>query len=147
MKVSAALTYATVGSNDVERAKQFYDALFDSIGVGVLWRHPNGGSVYGVSPEQWYFGIIGPLDDQPMRPASWPAVGIKLDSIEAVDFLHAKALALGAAEKFGPPAKRGPKELGYYASYIEDLDGNILCLHYLDPVLPWPGPDGLQPWY
>ena len=34
--------YTMVGSNDLPRAKQFYDDLFGSLGVGTLMEFPNG---------------------------------------------------------------------------------------------------------
>ena len=43
----AKVTYTTVGSNKLEEAKKFYDALMESIGVPAIADHPSGGRIYG----------------------------------------------------------------------------------------------------
>ena len=45
----AALVYATVGSNRLDDAKAFYDALLGSAGIKPVFEHPSGGRVYGAS--------------------------------------------------------------------------------------------------
>ena len=40
----AIQTYATVGSNDLERAKAFYTALLGSAGITPMFPHPSGGT-------------------------------------------------------------------------------------------------------
>ena len=43
----ATLGYCTVGSNSLEKAKVFYDALLGAAGMTSLFEHPSGGRVYG----------------------------------------------------------------------------------------------------
>ena len=45
----AALVYATVGSNQLDVAKAFYDALLGSAGIKPVYGHPSGGRVYGAN--------------------------------------------------------------------------------------------------
>ena len=54
----AKVTYTTVGSNKLEEAKKFYDALMESIGVPAIADHPSGGRVYGGADHM--FGVLGP---------------------------------------------------------------------------------------
>jgi hypothetical protein len=42
-----ALTYCAVGSNRLEDAKRFYDALLGLAGLAPAFEHPSGGRVYG----------------------------------------------------------------------------------------------------
>ncbi|MDB5711160.1 MAG: Glyoxalase/bleomycin resistance protein/dioxygenase [Sphingomonas bacterium] len=39
--------YALLGSNDMDRARNFYDALFGTIGVGRLMEFPTGATAWG----------------------------------------------------------------------------------------------------
>ena len=41
--------YTLVGSNDLEKAKAFYDALFDTVGVKRLMEFPTGGCAWGAA--------------------------------------------------------------------------------------------------
>ncbi len=38
---------AMFGSNDIEKAKRFYDAVLGTIGVGIMMEHGSGGRIYG----------------------------------------------------------------------------------------------------
>ena len=58
------LGYATVGSNKLEEAKKFYDALFSPEGVAPAFEHPSGGRVYG-KDGNLFFGVLGPYDKKP----------------------------------------------------------------------------------
>ena len=40
----AVLGYCTVGSNRLEEAKTFYDALLGSAGISLMFEHPSGGN-------------------------------------------------------------------------------------------------------
>lgn len=40
------LSYATVGSNKLKEAKQFYDELLGLVGMEALLEHPSGGRIY-----------------------------------------------------------------------------------------------------
>ena len=56
----AKITYCTVGSNDLEAAKAFYDELLGSIGMKPLFEHPSGGRLW--SGDAGLFGVLGPHD-------------------------------------------------------------------------------------
>ena len=114
------MSYSTVGSNKLEEAKAFYDALLGSIGMKKAFDHPSGGRLYrgaGV-----IFGVLGPYDGKPATVGNGSMSGFAFDSHEAVDAFHAKALELGGTDE-GAPGLRGP---GAYFAYFRDLDGNKL---------------------
>ena len=118
----AALNYFTVGSNKLEEAKAFYDALLGSIGMSPAFEHPSGGRLYrgkGIG----MFGVLGPYDKNPACIGNGSMAGFKFDTAEEVDAFHAKALELGGANE-GDPGERVP---GAYFAYFRDLDGNKLC--------------------
>ena len=117
------LGYSTVGSNKLDQAKAFYDALWATVGVKKVFDHPSGGCIYGQPGSM--FGVLGPYDGKPASVGNGSMVGVGLDSREQVDAFHAKALQLGGADE-GAPGERGP---GAYFAYFRDLDGNKLCAY------------------
>lgn len=114
------LGYMTLGTNDLQRAVAFYDALFAEIGAartfeferGVAWGKDHGAG----------FGILTPFDQQAATVGNGAMAAIACASAQEVDRLYHKALALGGADE-GAPAERWP---GFYAAYFRDLDGNKL---------------------
>ena len=120
------LAYATVGSNDLEKAKAFYDQLFAVAGLQKLFDHPAGGRIYGAGA--CMFAVLGPYDGQPATVGNGSMTGFMLTSHEQVDAFHAKALELGGACE-GPPGPRGAPNL--YFTYVRDLDGNKLCAYHM----------------
>lgn len=117
-----AVSYATVGSNRLDEAKDFYDALLGTIGLTGVFDHPSGGRIYG-SNGALNFGVLGPFDGKPATVGNGTMVAFKLDSPEEVAAFHAKALELGGTSE-GEPGDRAP---GFCFAYFRDLDGNKLC--------------------
>jgi len=122
----AALAYATVGSNRLEEAKAFYDALLGSAGIGALFEHPSGGRVYGKDGAP-NFAVLGPFNREPATVGNGAMFAFSFDSRAEVDAFHAKALALGGTDE-GAPGVRGPD---WYFAYFRDLDGNKLCAFHM----------------
>jgi catechol 2,3-dioxygenase-like lactoylglutathione lyase family enzyme len=117
----AKIGYSTVGSNRLEEAKAFYDALLGSIGMKPRFEHPSGGRLY--SGEAGLFGVLGPYDGKAATVGNGSMVGFSFDSTAEVDAFHAKALQLGGTDE-GAPGERAP---GAYFAYFRDLDGNKFC--------------------
>jgi catechol 2,3-dioxygenase-like lactoylglutathione lyase family enzyme len=124
------LTYAAVGSNNLEKAKVFYDALLGSIGVNKMFDHPSGGAIYG-SPKSM-FGVLGPYDGGKANVGNGSLSGFGLETRAKVAAFHAKALELGGTCE-GPPGLRGPDAANAYFAYVRDLDGNKLCAYKFGP--------------
>jgi catechol 2,3-dioxygenase-like lactoylglutathione lyase family enzyme len=118
----ASVTYFTVGSNSLDKAKTFYDALLGSIGMRGVFEHPTGGRLYRAKGGGM-FGVLGPYDGKSATIGNGTMGGFSFDTREEVDAFHAKALALGGANE-GDPGERGP---GVYFAYFRDPDGNKLC--------------------
>jgi len=93
-----SLGYATVGSNKLDQAKKFYDALFEPHGVKSAFEHPSGGRVYG-KDGKLFFGVLGPYDKKPATPGNGTMVALNLGSRDEVNAFHAKALELGGPTK------------------------------------------------
>ena len=116
--------YVTVGTNNLERSKQFYDNLFEELGARsffaneriVFWTVKDGASS---------FAIAKPYDEKEASVGNGNMVAIHVNSREQVDAIYAKAMELGATDE-GPPGERIPT---FYGAYIRDLDGNKLVFY------------------
>ena len=118
----ARVSYMTVGSNRLEEAKAFYDALLGSIGMAGVHEHASGGRLYR-GKGTGMFGVLGPYDGAAACVGNGVMGGFDFETREEVDAFHAKALDLGGTCE-GPPGERMP---GAYFAYFRDLDGNKLC--------------------
>jgi catechol 2,3-dioxygenase-like lactoylglutathione lyase family enzyme len=114
--------YVTLGTNDLPRAKAFYDALLGEIGIRRLMEFGNRGYAWGVAMDKPALGIMQPYDGKAATAGNGTMVAIAVDSRDKVDRVHAKALALGGKDE-GAVGSRGE---GFYAGYFRDLDGNKL---------------------
>jgi catechol 2,3-dioxygenase-like lactoylglutathione lyase family enzyme len=119
------LSYATVGSNNLEKAKAFYDALLGSIGMKRFLDHPSGGRLYG-QPGSGLFGVLGPHNKEPATVGNGTMFGFGLNSPAEVDAFYKKAIELGATDE-GAPGRRGGENSPAYFAYFRDLDGNKIC--------------------
>ena len=126
--------YATVGTNDLDRARGFYDALFGSIGAGRILELPHGFTLYGTSMGRPGVAVTRPYDGKPATVGNGTMVAIVMDSRDKVDAFHAKALELGGTTE-GAPGLRSPEGDGaFYGAYFRDLDGNKFCVFRIGPA-------------
>lgn len=113
--------YTTLGSNDLERAAAFYDALFASI-KGKRIMDLGSFIVWGNAPDKAAFSLCKPFNGQPATVGNGVMIALQMPEPATVDALYAKAIALGASDE-GPPGDRGDN---FYAGYFRDLDGHKL---------------------
>ena len=87
--------YVTVGSNDLEKARGFYDSLFGSIGAGRLMEFGENFTLYGVTWGVPGVAVCKPYNGDAATAGNGTMVALVLDSRDKVDAFHAKALELG----------------------------------------------------
>ena len=113
--------YVTLGTNDLQRAAKFYDAIaaeletprmmeFDTF---IAWGKPGGGA--GI-------GLTKPFDGNAASVGNGVMVALEAKDEAQVQRLYDIALANGGTCE-GPP---GPRGEGFYAGYFRDPDGNKL---------------------
>ena len=124
--------YTVVGTNDFDRARGFYDALFDIVGVSQLFASDRM-VMWSPSMEVPGFSIAKPADGQPATIGNGTMVAVAIDDRKKVDAVHAKALALGGQDE-GAPGIRGEDPDGFYGAYFRDLDGNKICAFKMGPA-------------
>lgn len=118
--------YTTLGVNDLERARTFYDAALAPLGGRRTLTYQR--SQYYGSPERGaMLGITLPFDGQDASVGNGVMVALSATSAAQVDAVHAAAIAAGASCE-GPPGQRMDN---FYGAYFRDLDGNKLCAFYM----------------
>jgi predicted lactoylglutathione lyase len=113
--------YVTLGTNDMEKAARFYDALLSELGAKRLM---DMGTfiAWGTGPGQPMLAITKPFDGNKATIGNGVMVALGTDSRAKVDAVYKKAMELGAKDE-GPV---GPRGEGFYAGYFRDPDGNKL---------------------
>ena len=117
-------SHIMVGSNDVERSRIFYDALFSDIGAkpgradekGVNYLH--NGALFMVRP---------PLNGGEATHGNGSTIGFTIDSPELVDAWHEAGVKHGGSSCEDPPGIRQGTFGPLYLGYLRDPDGNKLC--------------------
>src|SRR5207237_8064566 len=94
--------YVTLGSNDLDKARAYYDSLFGSIGAGRLMEFGENFTLYGVNWGVPGVAICTPNNGEAATAGNGNMVAIVLDSRDKVDALHAKALELGGTDEGAP---------------------------------------------
>jgi catechol 2,3-dioxygenase-like lactoylglutathione lyase family enzyme len=117
--------YITLGTNDLSRARAFYDALLAEMGVTRMMEFGERGSGWAAAMDKPMLCVMTPYDGNPATVGNGVMAGIAVESRELVDRIHRKALELGGADE-GPPGLRAVGGDGFYAAYFRDLDGNKL---------------------
>jgi len=127
--------YVTLGTNDLDRARAFYDALLAELGARRLMEFPeNGFTLYGTSFGKPGIAVTRPYNGEPAVAGNGNMAAIVVDAREKVDGLYAKAMALGASDE-GAPGLRSPEgPQAFYGAYFRDPDGNKLCVFRLGPA-------------
>jgi catechol 2,3-dioxygenase-like lactoylglutathione lyase family enzyme len=114
--------YATIGTNDFEKSRGFYDKVLAALG---------GKRSFASDRMQGYTSKAGamlavckPYDGGKAVPGNGNMLALAAPSRELVDKTYADALANGATDE-GAPGLRGDT---FYGAYFRDLDGNKICV-------------------
>jgi catechol 2,3-dioxygenase-like lactoylglutathione lyase family enzyme len=117
-------SHIMVGTNDLDRAKTFYDAVLGALGVPpgfvdrhrVFWRTPTG-----------VFSASLPIDGAPATFGNGSTVGFACADSAQADAWHAAGVANGGTTCEDPPGVREGSGGKMYLAYLRDPDGNKLC--------------------
>jgi catechol 2,3-dioxygenase-like lactoylglutathione lyase family enzyme len=117
-------SHIMVGTNDLDRAKSFYDAVLGAIGVPpatvdrhrIFYRTPTG-----------VFSVSLPIDGEPATIGNGSTIGFLCSSTDQADAWHAAGLANGGVSIEDPPGVREGAVGKLYLAYLRDPDGNKIC--------------------
>lgn len=126
--------YVTLGTDDLDRSRAFYDALFAELGASRLMELDGGFTLYGTGWGKPGVAVTRPYDGEPARAGNGNMVSLVVDGRDKVDRLHARALELGGSDE-GAPGLRGPEgDRAFYGAYFRDPDGNKFCVFRMGPA-------------
>lgn len=117
------LLYTTLGTNNLARARTFYDPTLATLGIAPIHE---GAEECGYGPKgrdavQLY--VTRPFDQKPANHGNGSMLALTAATRADVDSFHKAALAAGGTDE-GAPGLRYSAH--FYSCYVRDPDGNKL---------------------
>jgi catechol 2,3-dioxygenase-like lactoylglutathione lyase family enzyme len=119
-------SHVTIGSNDLPKAKGFYDSLLKPLGLVRRADYPEAVG-YGKPDGRAQVWILRPLDKQAASAGNGITIGLEAADRATVDAAYKAAMAAGGKDE-GGPGLRPHYHANYYAAYLRDPDGTKLCI-------------------
>ena len=119
-------SHVTVGSNDIPKAKAFYDGVGKALGLERLADYPNA-IAYGRAggrPQLW---VLNPADKNAATVGNGITIGLEASDRPAVDAAYKAGMSSGGRDE-GAPGLRKHYHPNYYGAYLRDPDGNKVCV-------------------
>jgi catechol 2,3-dioxygenase-like lactoylglutathione lyase family enzyme len=117
-------SHIMIGTNDLDRAKKFYDSVLGTLGVGPAV--VDGHRIFYITPKG-IFSVSKPIDGQPATAGNGGTIGFAAASSEQADAWHKAGVAAGGTTCEDPPGVRSGNSGKMYLAYLRDPDGNKLC--------------------
>ena len=129
--------YVTLGSDNMPRARVFYDELLGTVGAKRIMEfgdEAGGFTMWGVGFDKPGIAVTNPYNKAPAVAGNGNMSALAMGSRAKVDEVYAKALELGGTCE-GPPGVRGEEgPQAFYGAYFRDLDGNKLAAFCIGPA-------------
>ena len=126
--------YVTIGSNDLDKARNFYDALMPTLGAGRMFEFGDNFTMYGTGMGKPGLAVCKPYNGDEASVSNGNMTAIACATRAKVDAIHSRAMELGASDE-GAPGLRGEEgPQAFYGAYFRDLDGNKLCAFRIGPA-------------
>lgn len=117
-------SHVMIGTNDLDRAKKFYDATLGALGIGPAV--VDGHRIFYITPKG-VFSVSKPIDGKPATAANGGTIGFAAASSQQADAWHAAGIAAGGKTCEDPPGVRSGNSGKMYLAYLRDPDGNKIC--------------------
>ena len=118
-------SHVMIGSNDLERSKRFYDALFGAIGGKPGRQDPKGRLIY--VRDGGVLMITKPIDGNDATAANGGTIGFAVEGPGEAAAWQAAGVETGGTILEDPPGIREGTFGQLYLAYLRDPDGNKLC--------------------
>ncbi|MDE1992586.1 MAG: VOC family protein [Rhizobiaceae bacterium] len=116
------LLYVTLGTNDILRARDFYNAVLPILGYR-LQREADEEIGYAADGDiRCRLWVVTPFNHRAATIGNGSMVALHAETRADVDAFHAAALAHGGTDE-GAPGLRS-YHAHFYAAYVRDPDGN-----------------------
>lgn len=127
-----SLNYVMLGSNDVTKARAFFDAVLPIIGGKLIAEYMPHAFCYELrgGGRVW---VATPFNKEVATPGNGNMVGLECESTAEVRAAHDMALSKGGMNE-GDPGERPIYGPGFYGAYARDLDGNKLSFVHFAQV-------------
>lgn len=120
-------SYICLGTDDIARARRFYDAALAPLGhVRVPGYDDATSSAWGADEPGTHLWVTAPFDGAAARPGNGVMAAFNAPDRAAVAAFHAAGLAAGGQDA-GAPGLRPQYGAGFFAAYLRDPDGNKLA--------------------
>jgi catechol 2,3-dioxygenase-like lactoylglutathione lyase family enzyme len=129
--IALMFSHIMIGTNDLEKAKVFYDALLGTLGVKPA--RVDGHRIF-YRTKTGVFSVSKPINGEPATHANGGTIGFAAESPEQADAWHAAGIANGATTCENPPGIREGAAGKLYLAYLRDLDGNKICAMHRIPT-------------
>lgn len=116
-------SHVTIGSNDTDKAADFYDSVLATLGISPLFK-ADGVVAYGEMSGAKVF-VVRPFDGGPHVVGNGAHTAFLAASRAQVDAFHAVALSSGGTDE-GEAGLRPHYHPNYYGAYVRDPEGNKL---------------------
>lgn len=125
-------SHVMVGATDIEKSKQFYDAVLGVVGAGEPVRNTSdsGHQRLFYRHDGSSFCVTEPINGEAASGANGGTIGFKCSSPEQVKQFHDVAVANGGSSCEGAPGLRQSGMGGMHLAYVRDPAGNKLCAMY-----------------
>ena len=122
-------SHIMIGTNDLERAKSFYDVLLGTLGVPPAM--VDGHRIFYMTPTG-IFSVSKPINGEPACHANGGTIGFAMTGPEQASAWHKAGVAHGGTAIEDPPGVRTGGNM--YLAYLRDPDGNKLCALHRMPA-------------
>ncbi|MEL6874487.1 MAG: VOC family protein [Pseudomonadota bacterium] len=127
--------YVTLGTNDLEKARAYYDGLLGELGAKRLMElEENGFTLYGTDMTSPSIAITEPDNGEPAQSGNGNMIALQMQERSQVDSFYNKGLELGGTDEGAPGVRGDEGPMAFYAAYFRDPEGNKLCAFRLGPA-------------
>ena len=119
-------SHITVGANDLEASRAFYDAALGALGVPAA-SGPDPKGRYWWRTDRGAFAIGKPIDGDPACHANGGTIGFLAKDPAMVQAFHDAGVAAGGRSIEDPPGERQGAFGTLILAYLRDPDGNKVC--------------------